>query len=61
MLATVNGRTQELVSIPEQVITAFDIEIDHQTAANLGFIVYAVIPLIILGAGFTVFLMRRNR
>lgn len=61
MLATVNGRTQELVSIPEKVITAFDIEIDHQTAANLGFIVYAVIPLIILGAGFTVFLMRRNR
>ena len=61
MLATINGRTSEHVSIPEKVITAYDINIDRQTAVNLGFLVYAIIPLIILGAGFTVFLLRRNR
>ncbi len=61
MLAAVNGRTPELVSIPEKVITAYDINIDRQTAVNLGFLVYAVIPVIILGAGFTMFLIRRNR
>ena len=61
MLAAVNGRTQTLVSIPEKVITSYDLNIDKQTAVNIGFIVYALIPIIILGAGFTVFLMRRNR
>lgn len=61
MLATVNGQAPELVNIPEKTITAYDINIDRQTAVNLGFLVYAVIPLIILGAGFTVFLLRKNR
>ena len=61
MLATVNGRTQDRVTVSEKVITAYDVQIDRQTAVNLGFLVYALIPIIILGAGFTVFLIRRNR
>ncbi len=61
MIETLNGRDTEKVVIPAKVITEFDIEIEPQTAVNIGFIVYALIPIIILGAGFAVFLMRRHR
>ena len=61
MLASVNGRDTSRVTAADKVITEFDLSIDRSTAVNLGFIVYALIPIIILGAGFAVFLMRRNR
>ena len=61
MIETLNGRNTEKIVIPEKVITSFDIDIEPQTAINIGFIVYGLIPIIILGAGFAVFLMRRHR
>lgn len=61
MLASINGRDTSRVAVAEKVITEFDLNIDRQTAVTYGFIVYAFIPILILGAGLTVFLMRRNR
>ena len=61
MLATISGRDTSRVTVTDKVITEFDLTIDRSTAVNLGFIVYAFIPILILGAGFVVFLMRRNR
>ena len=61
MLADVNGRKMSNISVAEKVITDYDLKLDRSTAFNLGFVVYAFIPIIILGAGFIVFLMRRNR
>ena len=61
MLAEINGRDTSRVTAADKVITEFDLNIDRSTAVNLGFIVYALIPILILGAGFVVFLMRRNR
>ena len=61
LLAAVNHREQPHITVAEKVITAYDINISQQDAMNLGFVVFALIPLIILGIGFTMFLMRRNR
>ena len=61
MLAGVNHRSTERVTVAENVINTFDINISQQTAMNLGFVVYALIPIVILGIGIAVFLMRRNR
>lgn len=62
VLDWVNDREIERADdIPDKVISKYDIDIDKQTAVNLGFIVYALIPLLILGTGFTVYLMRKNR
>ena len=61
MLAGVNHRSTERVTVAEKVINTFDINISQQTAMNLGFVVYALIPIVILGIGIAVFLMRRNR
>lgn len=61
MLASANHRKINRVTVAEKVINSFDVNINQQTAMNLGFVVYALIPIVILGIGFTVFLMRRNR
>lgn len=61
MLDKLNGRDTERVSIAEKVISEYDINIDRNLAMTLGFIVYAVIPLAVLAAGFTMYIMRRHR
>ena len=61
MIASVNGRDTSRITVAEKVITEFDLKLDKQTAMTLGFIVYAFIPILILGAGFVVFLRRINR
>ena len=61
MLGTVNGRDVRQISVAKKVITEFDINIDKNASVTIGFIVYALIPLLILGAGLTVYLMRRNK
>lgn len=63
ILDSIHGREIHSVDmdIPDKVLSRNDIDIDKQTAVNLGFIVYALIPLIILGTGLTVYLMRKNR
>ncbi|MDD6490097.1 MAG: GldG family protein [Clostridia bacterium] len=61
MLADLNGRDTDTLTLEDKVITDYDLKISTQTANIVGIILYAVIPLMILGAGFVVFLMRRNR
>ncbi len=61
MLSYYNHRDIPRVDMTEKVISQYDLTIDKQTAVNLGFLVYALIPIIILGIGFTVYLMRKNR
>ena len=61
LLASVNHREASHVTLADKVISQFDINISQQTAANLGFVVYALIPILILGVGFTVFLLRRHK
>ena len=61
MLAALNGRTSEIISVSDKVITNFDIEADAHTRFWIGFVVYALIPLLILGCGLTVYLVRRGK
>lgn len=61
MLATLNGRESEIISVSDKVITNFDIDADAHTRFWIGFVIYAVIPLMILGCGLTVYLVRRGK
>lgn len=61
LLSSVNHRKLNQISVAEKVISEFDINISQQTAVNLGFVVYALIPIVILGIGFAVFLLRKRR
>lgn len=61
LLASINHRTQPHFTVAEKIITSFDVNISRESAMHLGFVVYALIPIVILGIGFTMFLMRRNR
>ena len=61
MLASLNGRSSEIISVSDKVITNFDIEADAHTRFWIGFVIYALIPLIILGCGLTVYLVRRGK
>ena len=61
MLAEINGRDSKMIAVADKVITNFDINLDAQARFWIGFLMYAVIPLLILGCGFTVFLIRRNQ
>ena len=61
MLAQLNGRSDEIISVSEKVITSFDISADARTRFWIGFVIYAVLPLMILGCGLTVYLVRRGK
>lgn len=61
MFADLNGREDNSPVLEDRVITDYDLKISTNTAVCTGLMVYAVIPLVILGIGFVVFLMRRNR
>lgn len=60
MLNELNDRSTKIISLPDKTITNFDINTDAHTRFWIGFMMYAVIPLIILGGGLTVYLVRRN-
>ena len=60
MLAELNHRSANIINLPDKTITSFDINTDAHTRFWIGFVMYAVIPLMILGCGFTVYLVRRN-
>ncbi len=60
MLADLNGRDSETITVADKIITDFDIELNAQTRFWIGFVLYALLPLMILGCGLTVFLIRRN-
>ena len=61
MFAQLNGRSNEIISVSDKVITSFDIEADAHARFWTGFVMYALIPLVILGCGLTVYLVRRGK
>lgn len=61
MFATLNNRDTDMLQMENKVITDYDLNISLQTASVVGVVVYAIIPLLILGAGLVVFFVRRNK
>ncbi len=61
MFATLNGRDTSLLSLENKVLSEYDLTISVQTAAVTGVIMYAAVPLAILGVGLTVFIIRRHK
>ncbi len=61
MFAELNDRDTDTLKIENKVISEYDLNISTQTASVVGVIVYGIIPLTVLAAGFVVFLIRRNK
>ena len=61
MLASINERSSEIISVSDKVITNFDINANASARFWIGFVIYALIPLMILGCGLTVYLVRRGK
>lgn len=61
ILANLNDRDTSVITVAEKVISEYDLTLSRSQAFATGFVIFAVIPLLILGAGFVVYLMRRNR
>ncbi len=61
VLATLNDRDTSVITVAEKVISDHDITLSRNAAFGTGFVIFAVIPLVILGAGFVVYLMRRHK
>lgn len=61
MLADINGRKDDSITLEKKVITKYDITAPQSTKVVLGVIFYAVIPLLIIISGFIVFFVRRRR
>lgn len=61
IMADQTGRESSELKIKEKVISEFDLNLSTQSAMIIGAVVFAILPLIILGAGFCVFLVRKNR
>ena len=62
ILNEINHREDDTVYIDDKVITEYDLSsVSSQTTTVTGVIIYAVIPLLILGAGLCVFVLRRRK
>lgn len=61
IMATINNREITNVQIEDKVVTVYDLTIDRATARGIGFALAIVLPLIILGAGLVVSMMRRKK
>ena len=61
MLATLNGRSTDMVKVSEKVISEYDLSISQNVAMSLGVVVFAILPLLILGTGLVMHIVRRNR
>ena len=61
MFANLNDRDTDTIQLENKVITDYDLNISTQTANIVGVVIYAIIPLVILGVGIIIFLVRRNK
>ena len=61
MFANLNYRDTDTLQLENKVITDYDLNISTQTANLVGVVIYAIIPLVILGVGLIIFLVRRNK
>ena len=61
IIDTLNHREDNSIRLEDKVITEYDLTLDSRTKSMIGFVMYALLPLLIVGAGFTVFLVRRRK
>ena len=61
MMGVLNNRQDPSVQIAEKVITQYDLNMSVSEKVVVGVIMFAVIPLMILGAGLIVFIVRRRK
>ena len=61
MFDKLNDVESDNVTIAEKVITDYDLVLDQNTRFFVGFLMYGVLPITILGIGFAVFLIRRGK
>ena len=62
IMANLNHRQNNTVNLDNKVITEYSLQnISRQTSVLVGMVMYAFIPLAILGAGITVFIIRRRK
>lgn len=62
ILNDINGRQDTGVYLDDKVITKYDLSsVNAQTKNITGIVLYAVLPVLILSAGFCLFLVRRKR
>ena len=61
MMGILNNRQDPSVQIAEKVITQYDLNMSVSEKVVVGVIMFAVIPLMILGAGLIVFIVRRRK
>ncbi len=62
ILNEISNRKDNTVYLDDKVITEYDLSsVSAQTNTVIGVVMYAVIPLLILGAGLCVFIVRRRK
>lgn len=61
MLGDISGREPETLTLENKVITKYDITANQSTKIVIGIIFYAVIPVLVILAGFVVYFVRRRR
>ena len=61
ILADLSGRQDDSIKVENKVITKYDLKVSQSTKTVLGVLLYAVLPVLIVGAGILVFIMRRRR
>lgn len=62
ILNEINHREDDTIYLDDKVITEYDLStVSAQATTITGVIIYAVIPLLILGAGLCVFVVRRRK
>ena len=62
MLNELNNRSDDTIYLDDKVITQYDLSsVSSQTTSVIGVIMYAAIPVLILGAGLCVFIVRRRK
>ena len=61
MMATLNNRHDPTIKVADKVLTQYDLNMSVSEKIIVGVIMFAVIPLAILGSGLIVFIIRRKK
>ena len=56
-----NHRQDNSIRLEDKVVTEYNLHISSSTAVTVGVIMFAVIPVLIIGAGIMVYIVRRRR
>ncbi len=61
MMAGLNHREEKGITLEKKVITDYDITISQSAKITLGVILFAIVPSVIIAAGFVVWILRRRK